>query len=661
VNLISSGSVVPDGLRVGSEFASIITVETWDPANNEINVAHGQTVSAKMDTDNSVEKEVLYDEGADFETGTHNSTVTVGDQIELGTDSPTVDFEDYINNTTLFSGSQPDDWQRTDQKADSNTNIRTDPDDSENQCVRCEVNNSVLSARFDEAGTMEGGTIRARFRLENHANNPRFKIMFGITGSGTAMRGYCVEWTRNSSFAVQQRVNDWDSFYGLSSRSIGFTIQDETWYWGYVRWWQTATNTEWRWKVWADGDAEPGTEQWGDSDSTHKQDGYVGAICSMPSAWMYVWWDDFAVIPSPATYFSSGDWQTGILDVTSVTGYSHGLITWDETTPTDTTVAVKARWPNGSWLACTNNDKLPGIIYTEKMVSGSGHDELEVKVELSTTDTSATPDVSNLRVYFEPLRIEEIDLDVDSNSHTIANDRLAWWGRGWIGPGDASGDPPTLEANWDDIFAATKYAWFANDGETITAILKYYSNTIDTITFTAEESKFRMAYLRGSFVVLDPAFIAGPNVFQYTTLTPWFPIGHDYYWIMLDKQQAMHADGYYIVGHYQLNDHIGSLLAADPVLNDHPGSMLAEAYKLDDFLGHALVQGWKLDDQPGMVLPAVEYFNDLIGAVNVGVVEVHDHPGSFVLYGTNKDGSIFVNVIDDDTYQALLDAGITFS
>jgi len=35
--------------------------------------------------------------------------------------------------------------------------------------------------------------------------------------------------------------------------------------------------------------------------------------------------------------------------------YSHGVVSWDETLPTGTSLAVKARWRNGgSWLACTN-------------------------------------------------------------------------------------------------------------------------------------------------------------------------------------------------------------------------------------------------------------------------------------------------------------------
>ena len=32
-----------------------------------------------------------------------------------------------------------------------------------------------------------------------------------------------------------------------------------------------------------------------------------------------------------------------------------------------------------------------------------------------------------------------------------------------------------------------------------------------------------------------------------------------------------------------------------------------------------------------------------------------------LIYGISKDGAIFVNVIDDETYQALVDAGVVFS
>jgi hypothetical protein len=464
---------------------------------------------------------------------------------------------------------------------------------------------------------------------------------------------------KNSTYTYFKRMNDWDSFYGIRSDNHGINFADDTWYWIKVRFYGTSSTSA-QYKVWEDGDSEPGSWSWGGSDSTYTREGYVGLGTVHASGWWSLYWDDFSIEPDPAQYATSGDWQTGILDMTSVVGYSHGLITWDEVKPTNTTIAVKARWPGGSWLACTNDDKLPGIIYTEKMVAGSGHDELELKVELGTTDTSATPEVSNIRVYYEPLRIEEIELNVDSVACTLANEKLAWWGRGWLAPA-TGGVPPTLEADWDDITAATKYAWYANDGETITAILKYYANVIETITFTAEETKFRMAYQVSSWLALDDPYPSGPTGFSWTALQEWFPTGHDYYWVMLDKGQAMHADGWWICGYPVRNDFPVSLTVGQLQLDDHPASLLVQGYKRNDHPLSLLVQGYRYNDFPLSLLPGIWKINDHPVSVVAGQQYLADHPTSIVVYGVNREGMIEVNIIDDDTWTELSGRGFTRS
>jgi hypothetical protein len=62
-----------------------------------------------------------------------------------------------------------------------------------------------------------------------------------------------------------------------------------------------------------------------------------------------------------------------------------------------------------------------------------------------------------------------------------------------------------------------------------------------------------------------------------------------------------------------------------------------------------------------MVIVAEPYRSSQPGSFLVAVEHLTSNPGSFLIYGVNRDGSIFVNVIDDNTYQTLIDLGVTFS
>jgi hypothetical protein len=292
------------------------------------------------------------------------------------------------------------------------------------------------------------------------------------------------------------------------------------------------------------------------------------------------------------------------------------------------------------------------------MRAGSSKETLELRVRLTTSDTSVTPSVSNLRVHFEPCSQDDLEIVLDGESCVPDDNSLLNWGRGWIG---TSGNPPTLEADWSDLYSETNYPWMSRDLETITATLKYWSNTIDAVTFEAEASKYRLGYQRSYWSVPLTPFFSGPTLCSYTTLTSWWPIQKVYEWIIIDKGQAIHADGKYIVGHYQRDFLPGSLLVGTGNRRYNPGSLLVEGYLRNINPGSLLVQGPRRDVQPGMVIVAEPYRSSQPGSFLVAVEHLTSNPGSFLIYGVNRDGSIFVNVIDDNTYQTLIDLGVTFS
>lgn len=635
------GSRAP-GARIGSS-APIVNVKTWDPAQDEEEVQHGQSVIANLEAINTGELEVLYDAGADWNTGTHDDTEAIGDDLQLVT-SPFI--EDWEGVTPL------NDW--TNRLTSGNWSVIDDG--TGNKVAQYYVYNNQSLRSADNGPNASNVQVRARFQLKSLWDGYLW-LGARLTGSGSALRGYCLNYEENNDNMRLSRFTGDGSLFnlGFSASVLGGQMPIDTWYWmAYL-----VTGTGHYFKIWLDGAAEPGSWTWIATDGTHAGPGDVGVGGRHSTANEFMWTDDFRAEAIPPTYVTSGDWESGIVDVSAVEHYSHGYVSWDETIPANTTLAVKYRWRDiDSWAALTNGAILPGIALGDDMQAGSTKSELEFRVELATTDDSVTPVLTNLRVYFEPLRVGDLELTVHGDALTIANGLLRQWGRGWIG---SSGNPPTIEADWSDIFVASDNEWIARDRQTVTAALEYWGNAIDSVTFVTEASKYRHGYLRSYWSVPSTPFYTGANVFEYTTLKEWFPMGHSFEWHMIDKGQAIHGDARWLVGHIQLDSQPGSFLAGLLQLENQPGSMLVEGDRLDTTPGMALVQGWRRDSQPGMVMPAEPFLYTTPGSLLVAVTELSTQPGSYLVYGVNREGSIFVTVIDDDAYQTLLDHGVTFS
>ncbi len=649
------GGRAPDTL-IGSS-RQVINVKSWDPADNDAEVLHGRSVLANLEALNSNELEALYDEGADFLPGTFNQTAVVGDALNLATSSPDIDFEAYVNDQTLVHATQPDDWVRLDQKADSNTTIRDDVSgEPDNQYVRALVFNSTLITRLEDAGSMMNGTIVARVRSDG--TGKELGVFFRTTGAGSGLRGHALTINPGSQWAAFKRLNDWDSWFGIQSIDIGFTAVADTWYWMKVNFYGTV-NTQCRFKIWEDGDAEPGTWKYTTTDSTYLQSGYVG-ICSQHSTSSeQMLFDDFAIAPDPPTYLTPGTW-IDFIDVTSVDHYSEAIVSWDEDEPANTTVVVSVRWPEQSpyQVQTQNPQRLKGIAYEKDMRAGSTKHTLEIKVGLTTTDTSVTPSVSNLRIYFEPIRAESLELTVHGAACVPDDNSLLVWGRGWIG---ASGVPPTIEADWSDLWIETNAWWLARDLQTVAAALEYWGNAIDSITFDAEGSKYRHGYLKSYFTIPITPRYSGPTDLEFTTLTEWNPNGKIYEWILTDKGMAIHADAKWIVGHAQIDDHPLSLLVSVPNLTDHPLSVQVRGWQRDDHLLSMLIQGWRRDDYPLSVTVGIWTINDQPISMLAAIEYLNDHPLSMLVYGVSREGMIEVNIIDDTTWAELVALGFTRS
>ena len=426
---VMGGGGITDDAKIRTGVGSgILVVDSWDPADNSYNVAQNKSIAVNLHANTStIEKSVDYDDSTSFDTGTFSDTVGTAAGVELAAASPSTDFEDYVSGN-LTSVSQPELWVK--RSADAWDWITSTGGEAwDGRGIALTLGNSHNHITYDEAGTaIPGGVIEFDWYSDNTYPACQFGPSFNVTGSGTAMRGHSCTFTLGST-ARFNRINSATSSTGLYSGALGFTPSQDTLYHGKVKFTQGASSVSCQFKFWAATGSEPVSWTWGGSDTVYYSAGAIGIHAIGTASAMHARSDNFGVTPSPEIYFTSGDWESGEISMTDIGLYSYATIDWDETTPTDTTAAVKARWRNGgTWLACTNGGQIPGIDAGEETAAGSSKDSLELRVELSTTDTSATPIVENLRFYHEPVADAALEVEVGGVGAVVSDGTLEVWG-----------------------------------------------------------------------------------------------------------------------------------------------------------------------------------------------------------------------------------------
>ena len=652
-----SGSRAPDAkIRTGLG-AGMITVDSWDPADGTDDLDHNHSFKVNLHPDsNTIEKEVLFDGGGTFEAGgTLTDLNEIGEGVELASSSPSTDFEDYIADVGLNSASQPETWLYT---GGWSFFVRDGAANWDGKHVNCVTGNGYSSIAYTEGGTMLSGEVSMDWYWDSAYEYVWGGPMMNVSGSGTAMRGHAI-WLIGTTIYLK-RINSSTSATTIKVVSHGMPVYEDTVYKIKVKFEDNGVDAiVFHFKVWDAANAEPASWTYLWYDTIYRTDGWVGIWQTSGSGNGMGRYDNFSMSPSPATYLPSGDWVSDEIDMTSIVNYSHALLDWDETTPVDTTAAVKARWrADGSWLACTNGGQVPGIDLGEDMTAGSSKDSLELKIELATTDTGETPLVENLRFYHEPIANSALLIDIHSETEcTEADGTLDIWGKRQIIGG-------VNDIAWDDVWCETFQPrhQFGLDFSLLVKLI-YNEVTIDEIIVsTARDFWAESSPMTGYQWSMLPLIVESAAVeARWVVSGMWASMGHTYAWVLADLNLGIHADAWYIIGHPTRNDHPGYLIAAIAELDDHPGFLLAKGYALDQHPGEFLVQGWRQNNEIGMVMPATQDIIDHVGHILPAVAEIADHPGMHLVYGVNRDGSIFVNVVDDDTYAKLIAEGIVFS
>ena len=652
--------IEPDPLRWGFRLPDptigsshdIHSVLNWTPDHSSEGHPVGGPVTVNFKAENSEPLAVEFVSGTDFENGgTHDGTEVFGDAVQLLDAVKIFDFEDYVVDTTLTSGGQPESWISRTQWNNRHL-IRDKPTPDTNRVVHVEGDREGISTLVS-AGDVESGLLEMMVYWPSAFLPTRTGLGFCMTGSGTALRGHAMTFKVGDYRVWAYRIDDEDSWYAYASITVP-TPQINTWYHFKVHFW-TTTTVNYEFKLWKDSDTEPTEYTWGWASGSYVQPGAVGILTD--GTGQSVSLDNFAFDSGIPEYPASGEWTSDPIDVSSVETFSSGILTFDKTEPTDTTAALRARWnSSGEWQVCTSGETVPGIEYRDDMTPGSIRQTLEFRIELATTDAEETPSVSNIQLNFDPCDFANAEIDVDGKSATMANEHLAKWGKEQVSGG-------TELIAYDDLFVrAHTLKSYRLHGEEIEAKFIFSDYEIDSIIFSQLVHAIRIATGGDAYFGFSgqAGAVEANSVASWTARMGWWKALHSYEWVLIDKTQRIRADARYRIGHPRNDDFLGSIVVAVAEQADFPGTILAKAYQRDDFPGTQLVQGWRIDDLPGSILAALQSSNDFPGSVIVGIGRQDDFPGGLLVFGVNRKNVIEIHTIDSDTLAELQLIGFVF-
>jgi len=406
-------------------------------------------------------------------------------------------------------------------------------------------------------------------------------------------------------------------------------------------------------KCWRDDAAEPTSWTFVASQSDLPGPGEVGFLgYSRAAANGNVTFDDMAFESIPTKYEMLGEWISDRNPLAAVDRYSSSIMSWAETTPAGTSILLECQRDVGApWLTCVNGEPIPGFDFDD----GLGTDNLRFRATLATISNLVTPEFSNLQFEFIRLDWDKVAVTVNGKLALGARNQISHWGQKKF-------ITPNTVVTYDDIYANTQNLyWFDIAGSLIPVAFLYDGVLIDSIFWIAQpEPSFISDILMSMYWVCIEDSKKGEATIDWVVLDTDPTTGGECIWSLIDATPSLQATGWYWVATTIFNEFKASLLVGEGVLNEFVASLLAKAYKRDEFVQSMVVQGFQLDEFVASLLSAIEVRHEFVASVLVGHEEVAEFKASILVYGVSGDGAIFINLVDDETHQKLLDAGVVF-
>jgi len=371
--------------------------------------------------------------------------------------------------------------------------------------------------------------------------------------------------------------------------------------------------------------------------------------------------------PQGSGYVASGSRISPAYSVSTVGKFSSGRVEFDSTVPTNTTLTVKISKDGTNWTTVANGDPIAlwndgdnvsaANIYTQQI--------------LATTDPTATPVVSEIRLWFVAVNSALVEVDVDGVAHTIAAGTLRVCGKtAKVAAGPVVVNPWTQDETYETVGSWQMYA-----PKAVTVLVKYNGSTLSTTTFatlgqeslaTTGNATAMMGYVGGAFGVfmamasasLD-GMIRAEGCFFVSSLEYWLARGEGCFSVESGPESSV--DGEFWVAHAARWDTPASGIVGQPSTTDVPASGVVKAYQRSDVPGSGVVQAFMRTDVPGSGIVAIPLSSDTPASGIVGLPQQVDTPASGIVYEVNANNTIELQVISVDEAAFLAALGIALT
>lgn len=136
--------------------------------------------------------------------------------------------------------------------------------------------------------------------------------------------------------------------------------------------------------------------------------------------------------------------------------------------------------------------------------------------------------------------------------------------------------------------------------------------------------------------------------------------GESFQWIVYTPF-ATPVNGEYIIGHIVRGLFPSGVVPAELVWQIVPTSIVPKGHRGEVFPADVVVQGYRRDNFPAIVIVGVQFFYRGKGSGVVGVEFLERISGSGLVFEVNNNNVVEVSGIDEETYAALIAAGVTWS
>lgn len=615
----------------------------WDPDQGDTDIAtgHSQTVNFAVVRSNPLA--IQYSSPSSFLTGSLTDLELAGSGMQLAKERRTVDFNSYS------VGSLPVGW----------TNVMRQgawaiiQEAGGNRYVRATSTTSTQhrgGVTYDVEPSHVNLIASVKIRFGAGVNFTEAGLLFRTIGQDASLQAIAVaiRWNFNGLIARRLTSDQSESYIG----DVATGVTPITGWWYNLKVWIDGNNI--KGKVWRSDQSEPASWTLVGSQSVLPGPGEVGLFHNgRLDAGANEWLDDLSFEDVPTQYKLAGEWISQRHSLAAVDLYSQSVVTWNETTPVGTSVLVECQRDVGApWLTCVSGEPLPGFEFDD----GLRTDNLRFRITLTSSSIYVTPEVWNLQAQFIKLDWDLVAIMIDGEFALGSRNQVSRWGQKVFSGG-------TTVITYDDIYAQSNSIFWLNvTGDPIIASFLYAGRIIDSIYWFAEtDPAFVSDYLSNWYWTTLEDTKKGEALIHWNVIDGEILTLAELQWSLVDFTPATQATGWYWVATQVFNEFVASMLVGEGVVNEFLSSLLVNGYMRNEFVQSLVVQGDKLNEFVASLLAAQEFRYEFLQAGIIGELELLEFKASMVIYGVSNDGAIFVNIIDDDTYQALVDAGVVFS